>query len=303
MDLLLHLVKQQEVLIHDVRIALVLEQYLAQLDVLKVLDLGDLGDFVVMASTLMEIKSRELLPREEVDLEEDLDPKDDLIRRLLEYKRYRDISRRLGAMMDRRGRMTEPYLAAPKDLGASDATDEPEKSFDLGNLEIWDLTEAFAKLLEETGVDREMHIDIARKTVDHYAEQILERVRGRSDVDFRTLFDPGLGRYELIGVFTAMLEMMKQGYLRAFQDDETREIRVAFRGRADVTVDEILRGDHQGFDGEGDGGRSRGSRRGTPGRAGRSPGLTIGHRPSTIGRFRHRSRHCSSRRLLSRRIC
>ncbi|MCA8957295.1 MAG: segregation/condensation protein A, partial [Planctomycetes bacterium] len=72
MDLLLHLVKQQEVDIHDVRIATVLDQYLAHLDVLEALDLSDLGDFVVMASTLMEIKSRELLPNEAVEIEEEL---------------------------------------------------------------------------------------------------------------------------------------------------------------------------------------------------------------------------------------
>ena len=127
MDLLLHLVKQQEVDIHDVRIAIVLDQYLAHVDVLEALDLADLGDFVVMASTLMEIKSQELLPTEEIDLEQELNPKDDLIRRLLEYKRYRDISRRLAGMMERRGQMVEPVIAVPKELLNGDAE---EKSFD-----------------------------------------------------------------------------------------------------------------------------------------------------------------------------
>ena len=247
MDLLLHLVRQQEVDIHDVRLAVVLQQYLAHMDVLDALDLTDLGEFVVVASTLMEIKSKELLPREEIDLAEDLNPQDDLIRRLLEYKRYRDISRRLAGMMDRRGQMTVPYLGMPKDLAKTESEKEAEQTFDLGNIEIWDLTEAFAKLLEETGADKELHFNVARRGIDYYAGQILERVRGKSEVDFRSLFNPKEGRYELIGVFTAMLEMMKQGFLRAYQSDETREIVVAFRGSAELTVDDILRGDVQGF--------------------------------------------------------
>ena len=102
MDLLLHLVRQSEVDIHEVAIAPILDRYLENLKVLQQLDLQDIGDFVVMASTLMEIKSRELLPREEVSVEEDLDPRDDLIRRLLEYKRFRDISRRLDRLAARR---------------------------------------------------------------------------------------------------------------------------------------------------------------------------------------------------------
>jgi segregation and condensation protein A len=238
MDLLLHLVKQQEVDIHDIMISTVLEQYLRHVDVLESLDLADLGDFVVMASTLMEIKSKELLPREEVDLEQELSPKDDLIRRLLEYKRYRDISRRLAGMMQRRGQMVEPVIAVPKDLLNGTA----EKEFDLGSIQVWDLTEAFAKLLEETGVDKEMKFDVSRRNVDYYAAQILDRIRGRGDVNFADLFDVSKGRYEVIGVFSVMLEMMKQGFLRGHQDEATREIRISYVGPENATVDEILRG-------------------------------------------------------------
>ena len=185
MDLLLHLVKQQEVDIHEVRIARVLEEYLAHVDILEALDLTDLGDFVVMASSLMEIKSKELLPREEVDLEDDFNPRDDLIQRLLEYKRYRDISRRLAMMMERRGQMVEPYLGMPKDLRPTNG--ETERAFDLGNIEIWDLTEAFAKLLEETGTDKEMRFDVARRGVDYYVDQILNRW-GRSKFSNARIF-------------------------------------------------------------------------------------------------------------------
>lgn len=245
MDLLLHLVKQQEVDIHDVMISTVLDQYLDHMEVLEALDLGDLGDFVVMASTLMEIKSKELLPREALDLEEEFNPKDDLIQRLLEYKRYRDISRRLAGMMERRGKMVEPTVATPSGLFEKGGE---EKSFDLGNIEIWDLTEAFAKLIEETGGDRELTFDVARRTVDYYTERILAKVKGKAAVPFTDLFVATQGRYELIGVFTAMLEIMKQGYLRAEQDEDSGEIFVHYIGSLDATADQILQGVDEEFD-------------------------------------------------------
>ena len=106
MDLLLHLVRQHEVDVREISIARILDDYLEHLKILQELDLQDIGDFVVMASTMMEIKSRELLPNETVEIEQELDPRDDLIRRLLEYKRYRDLSRQLETCSDRRARMT-----------------------------------------------------------------------------------------------------------------------------------------------------------------------------------------------------
>jgi segregation and condensation protein A len=113
MDLLLHLVRQQEVDIHEISIARILQDYLRHLGILQQLDLQDIGDFVVMASSLMEIKSRELLPNEAVELEQELDPRDDLIRRLLEYKRYRDLARELETRADDRARKAPLVLATP----------------------------------------------------------------------------------------------------------------------------------------------------------------------------------------------
>ena len=114
---------------------------------LKQLDLHDIGDFGVMACTLMEIKSRELLPTEAVELEEELDPKDDLIRRLLEYKRYRDLARELDSRADRRSRQTPLVMALPKELQDTDEDDQ----LDIGKVQVWDLTSAFAKLLDQIG--------------------------------------------------------------------------------------------------------------------------------------------------------
>ncbi|MHC4079021.1 MAG: segregation and condensation protein A [Planctomycetota bacterium] len=237
MDLLLHLVRQQEVDIHDISISNILGDYLAHLDVLKALDLSDIGDFVVMASTLMEIKSRELLPREEISVTDELDPKDDLIRRLLEYKRYRDISRRLERMMHRRSRMLDPMVALPRGLRAADAN---EDLLDLAEVGIWTLTGVFARLLEETGTDQAMHFDVSRRTVHYYTDQVLNRIKSRGDVDFHKVFDLTEGRIGLIGAFTAVLEIMKQGYLQARQKTLDGPITLSYIGPEGLTADDVL---------------------------------------------------------------
>lgn len=237
MDLLLHLVKQQEVDIHDISISSILGDYLQHLDVLKAMDLSDIGDFVVMASALMEIKSRELLPREEVCVDDELDPKDDLIRRLLEYKRYRDISRRLERMMQKRSRMLEPMVALPRGLRAEEGNGD---LLDLEEVGIWTLTGTFARLLEETGVDQAMHFDVSRRTVHYYTDRVLEKIKGKEEMDFLEVFDADEGRIGLIGVFTAMLEIMKQGYLNAKQPSVDGPITLTYLGPEELTADDIL---------------------------------------------------------------
>jgi segregation and condensation protein A len=238
MDLLLHLVKQQEVDIHEISIARILGDYLGHLEVLKQLDLQDIGDFVVMASSLMEIKSRELLPSEAVDLELELDPRDDLIRRLLEYKRYRDLARQLEGSAERRSHQAPFVLSIPAEL----QDDETDDQLDLGTVQVWDLTAAFAKLLEEIGQQTVLDVEIEKRDVGFYTRRLVERFRERREQTFRELFDPSEGRYGLIGTLVALLEMMKQGYLRAFQDKCFDEIHLAFCGDAAVTAEMILAG-------------------------------------------------------------
>ena len=238
MDLLLHLVKQHEVDIHEIAIASILKDYLQHLDVLRALDLSDLGDFIVMASTLMEIKSRELLPREEVSVEAELDPRDDLIRRLLEYKRYRDISRRLERMAARREEMVPAALRMPKELGNT----TPDDLLDMGDLGVWHLTEAFARLLDEVGQET-MHVEIDKRGVGYYTERVLTVLKAHKEVRFEELFSTEDGRGGLIGVLIALLEMMKQGYLRADQPDCNSQIMLAFTGNQDLTAAQVMAGD------------------------------------------------------------
>ncbi len=238
MDLLLHLVKQQEVSVHEIRIAAILEDFLKHLAVLEQLDLQDIGDFVVMASSLMEIKSRELLPTEAVELEEELDPRDDLIRRLLEYKRYRDLARELDTRADTRSRQAPLVLSLPSHLQDQDEDD----LLDVGNVQIWDLTAAFSKLLDEIGQQATLHVEVQKRDVGYYTRRLLDRFKLKREVQFTEIFDVTEGRYGLIGTLIALLEMMKQGYLRAHQEQCFGEIHLAYKGGEDVSADQILAG-------------------------------------------------------------
>ncbi|MFK7739119.1 MAG: ScpA family protein [Planctomycetota bacterium] len=239
MDLLLHLVRQSEVDIHEVAIAKVLDDYLGHLKVLQQLDLHDIGDFVVMASTLMEIKSRELLPNESIELEEELDPRDDLIRRLLEYKRYRDLARELDTRSTRRARQSQLVMAQPPELRGSK---QDEDLLDIGEVGIWDLTSAFAKLLDQIGQQQSMEIEVEKRDVGYYTHTLLDSFKAKREVRFSEVFDKSEGRYGMIGTLIALLEMMKQGYLRAFQENCSDDIQLAYTGGEEVRADQILAG-------------------------------------------------------------
>jgi segregation and condensation protein A len=223
MDLLLHLVKQQEVSVHEIRIAAILEDFLKHLAVLE---------------QLMEIKSRELLPTEAVELEEELDPRDDLIRRLLEYKRYRDLARELDTRADTRSRQAPLVLSLPSHLQDQDEDD----LLDIGNVQIWDLTAAFSKLLDEIGQQATLHVEVQKRDVGYYTRRLLDRFKQKREVQFTEIFDVTEGRYGLIGTLIALLEMMKQGYLRAHQEQCFGEIHLAYKGGEDVSADQILAG-------------------------------------------------------------
>jgi segregation and condensation protein A len=238
MDLLLHLVRQSEVDIHVVAIAPILDDYLKHLTVLQQLDLHDIGDFVVMASTLMEIKSRELLPNEAVELDEELDPRDDLIRRLLEYKRYRDLARELDTRSGRRARQSNLVLPTPPELKSPN----DEDLLDLGELGVWDLTSAFAKLLDEIGQHQSLEVEVEKRDVGYYTHALLDRFKKSREASFSDVFDRNEGRYGLIGTLIALLEMMKQGYLRATQENCSDDINLAYTGSEEVTADLILAG-------------------------------------------------------------
>ncbi len=244
MDLLLHLVKKQEVDVHEIEVGRILADFLEYLRALETLDIDNLGEFVVMASTLMEIKSRELLPKETVRLDEELDPRDELIKHLLEYRRYRELMRRL----EEKGRERERLVprgapgADPKAL-ASLAREqyerEIEESLDLEELDVWFLVKAYAKLLEETDFDAEIRVLKDDRPLAQVIDELVERLeRAGGRLSFREAFDPAGGREAVIATFMAILELVKQGRLRAQQESLGAEIHLELRPAGDRAAGE-----------------------------------------------------------------
>ncbi len=243
LDLLLFLIRRDEVDVYDIPIARITGQYVAFVDLIQAMDPNLAGDFLVMAATLMEIKSRTLLPRPAVEEgeEEIIDPRLELVRQLLEYKTYKDAARSLGASAEWQALKYARQPALPE-------SDPGE--MDVEEVTIWDLLEAFNQLLEQTGRRSATH-DVAYDDtpVALHAVDIVDALE-RSDGSqrFEEVFG-GRSKSELIGLFLALLELIRQRRVRAEQDrsfgvivlhllDASPIQSSSFDSPGDVTVDE-----------------------------------------------------------------
>jgi segregation and condensation protein A len=236
MDLLLHLVREQEVEIHEIEINRVIHGYLEYLRALRDLDIELAGDFLVMAATLMSIKSRSLLPHEEVDLEEELDPRDELIQRLIEYRRFKEASDELGMRYELRSRQH------PRgDTGGDHVPDEP--ALDLGELTAWDLLSAFSRLMRETLANRPHRIAPERRPLRFYVADLAQRIHALREATLRDLFViPGERptREALIGSFCALLELVKLGLVGVAQEAKQGDIRIQLKPEHEVDIEAIV---------------------------------------------------------------
>jgi segregation and condensation protein A len=236
MDLLLHLVREQEVEIHEVEISRVLTGYLEYLRAMRELDIEVAGEFLVMAATLMSIKSRSLLPRESVDLDEGLDPKDELIQRLIEYRRFREASEDLGTRFAVRSLQHE--------RGASPIVETEGPELELGEVTAWDLLAQFSRLMRETLANRPHQVVRDGRPLRHFVEQIariLVERGGRSLRELVLAVDAEPSRESLIGSFCALLELARLGLVRLTQSTEVDEIGISLREDRTGDVAEVLR--------------------------------------------------------------
>ena len=225
MDLLLHLVREQEVEIHEIEINTVVQGYLEYLKAMKDLDIELAGDFLVMAATLMSIKSRSLLPREEIDLEKELDPRDELIQRLIEYRRFKEASDQLGQRYALRELSFERG-----ESGAEAPADEPV--LELGELTSWDLLAAFSRLMRETLGHRPHRVRPDSRPLRFYVQALAARMRARGALSLRELvlgLDEEPTRESLIGSFCALLELVKLGLVGVSQPERHGEIQVELK--------------------------------------------------------------------------
>jgi len=225
MDLLLYLVRRNEVDLRHLPIARVTAQFQEYLEVLQELDLGFVGDFVVMASTLIEIKSRMVLPEENEEEApsddpplSDGDPRSELIQQLLEYRRFKEAAVALEARADE-WQERYPRLAGDRPTTAKDPTADRIKE-----VELWDLVSALSRILRRADVAPEGHIRYDETPISVYVEQIGNRVRAEQEVRFTSLFDETTSRSKITGMFLAVLELLRHHSFRAEQDSPFGEI-------------------------------------------------------------------------------
>ena len=223
-DLLLYLVRKHELDILDIPIALILEQYLDYLAVLEMIDVNAAGDFLALATTLIEIKSFEVLPGEETSDEEgDEGPRQELVEQLLEYKKFCDAAGELEER-SRTWQLRIPRLANDLPPRSRDLSAEP-----IREVEIWDLYSAFSRILRENA-PRESFLTVDDATpISTHMNRIHERLRTEKRIAFRQLFLPGQHKSTMIGIFQATLELVRHEYAYVYQDILFGEIELAIR--------------------------------------------------------------------------
>ena len=211
LDLLLHLIKKNEINIYDIPVALIANQYLEYIEAMKSLNLNVAGDFLVMAATLLQIKSKMLLPPDEAveDEEDGPDPREELVRRLLEYKAYKEAARQLDGQEQQWREMFSREQAAPEPIN-------PEE-MPLENVSLFDLVDALQGILDRNPGKRLIEIIPDNLTVRERMNVILELLEGKDSVSFVDLFEPASHRLIVIVTFLAMLELIRLRVARVFQ--------------------------------------------------------------------------------------
>jgi segregation and condensation protein A len=221
LDLLLYLIKQDEIDIYDISLERITSQYLEYLQAFKELNIELAGEFIVMASNLIYLKSRSLLPRDQQPPEEDAaedDPRWELIRQLIEYKKFKEAAAELNV------RALEREKIFVRESGSSLAVEEPLR---LGEVGIFQLISAFQAVLKRVDARQEMQeIFSERFSVSEKIDHILQRVATGTTVRFSELFGTAASRVEVVVTFLALLELIRLRQIRAIQKNVFEEIEI-----------------------------------------------------------------------------
>lgn len=219
-DLLHYLVRRHEVDISEIALAKVTEQYFEFIDVLKEISFDHVGQFLDVASRLIEIKARAVLPRNEHEPEENLDdPREDLVHRLLMYKEFKDAA----SLLDEHSMQWQNRYARMQD-------DLPARKVELSEqpieeVELWDLVSAFGRILRDNRPKLEK-IVYDDTPIHVYMKRIHSRLVNDGSLTFSQLFEPGMHKSAMIGVFLAVLELTRHHNVRAEQPDIYAEIKI-----------------------------------------------------------------------------
>ena len=215
LDLLLYLIRREEVDIYDIPIETITQQYMAYLDLMRMLDLNIAGEFIVMAATLMMIKSRMLLPADErpaeADEEDEGDPRWDLVRQLVEYKKFKDVALHLQGLEE------EQENVFVRDGEGVELGAAPDQS--LHDVSIFDLIAAFNEALKKVQKEELREIFAERFTVGEKIDVLIELLEKQERLVLTGLFTGMTSRNEVVCTFLAVLELMRLKQVRATQDE------------------------------------------------------------------------------------
>ncbi len=252
LDLLLFLIRKDEVDIHNIPMASIASQYLAYVTELQRhaarIDIDTAGEFLLMAATLMEIKSRMILPREKASTQTDTpmdasDPRADLVRQLLEYKTYRDAANALESRAESWRRRFGAGRAGVDDE-ALKAAIESAPDVELEDLDLLDLADAFRRIAETVNFDRlgEHQVTYDDTPLELHAEDIISRIRADApaagaEVPLQAMFT-GRSRAEMVGLFIALLELVRARRVAVRQDRAEEQILLRLRPEEDQTAAE-----------------------------------------------------------------
>jgi segregation and condensation protein A len=224
LDLLLYLVQKTELDIFDINIAEVVDQYVKYVDALKEIDIDSAGEFLAMAARLLQIKSRMLLPRPQISVDEELiDPREQLVKELLEYRQFKEKALALEEKMKIEEKKFSPPGLAPG------AEAEPQE-IELESISVWDVMLAFHKVTKDLGLKLSKRPTIRGKPVSEYIPELLAKVSSfpSGACTFSSVFEGSADIATIIGTFLAILECARTGSLRFYQKREFGEIHLIF---------------------------------------------------------------------------
>lgn len=220
LDLLLHLIQQHEIDIRDIPIAFISEKYVEYIMLMQGLNIDLASEYLVMAATLAHIKSKMLLPAppqdQEDDPENDVDPRAELVRRLLEYQKYRHAAEELGSA---------PVLGRDVFTRGAPAP-SVEGPAPLAQVSVFKLLDAFQAVLKRVKQTAEHHIDVDRISISDRINELTDLLRGKERVSFEELFPETMTRSDLVVTFLALLEMTRLRMTRVFQEGPLEPIYV-----------------------------------------------------------------------------
>lgn len=219
MDLLIHLIKKTEVDIYDIPIALITEQYLAYMEWIKLLNIDNVGDFLVMASTLAQIKSRMLLPHHGIGEDEE-DPRMEIVRPLAEYLRIKSAAE----VLANRNLLGETIFT--RKVKAKEFVDDDQEMIQVG---LFELIDAFQRVLQRVSKDHTVEIPSDEVSVKDRMNDIVDVIEEKGSVVFTELFKVTDEKRYVIVTFLALLELMKLNLIRVAQSSQSGIIRLFYQ--------------------------------------------------------------------------